>query len=544
MPNALRYDVLTRHHEEYTPQRWEELWTLYRGGYAVMDAASDFLPRVVGENPVSYKQRVRGAAYIGYFGPIVNTMVAQLFGQELAIAPAADSKDPTTAGEDPTNATEMDDFYREFAKATDGKDCTFPDLCRKLVRTALVQRRSYMGYDSAPVTPETAPTNLAEEERSGALQLRAFEIDPLTLIDWEYDDEDELTLAVIRRVFNRRTALSGDRSKSYEEFKCWIREGTVVRWELYRTRLYSKEEPLKPEEEIPLVESGSVSFPCIPILTFELPEELWIGNAVAPLNKEHFQRRSELIAAEQRSLFEIPVYKLGSEIGSDDGPLPSEVQQNPHRAQDPRQQLVARGFAVIGADDDIEFKGPTGAAYTIADQQLKELVDEIYRVVAMMAQSISSTSTALHRSGDSKSADADALAVVLREFGNLVRKFAVRIYRAIGTARGDTEIIWQAHGLENYNSEVRADLINEAVQVDLVAIPSATFKRHYKTSIAFKLVPEMDPATKEVVRQEINDGVAAEDSLRLSQLDTEQQIADNGPTPEQLGIPDPPPPGA
>ncbi len=538
---ALRYDVLTRKHEEYTPKRWEELWTLYRGGYCVADNAEAFLPKVVGEHPTAYRQRLKGAAYIGYFGPIVNTMVAQLFGQELAIAPAADSDDPATAGEDPTNATEMDDFYREFAKATDGKDTTFPDLCRALVRTALVQRCSYMGYDSAPVP--VAPTNRAEEEKSGALQLRAFEIDPLTLIDWEYDDEDELTLAVIQRVFNRRTSLADDRSKSYEEFKCWLREGDTVRWELYRTRDYSDAEPMRPEEEIPLAASGTVSFPRIPILPFELPEELWVGNAVGPLNKEHFQRRSELIAAEQRSLFEIPVYKLGSEIGSDDGPIPAEVQQNPHRAADPRQQLVTRGFAVIGSDDEIEFKGPTGTAYTITDTQLKELVDEIYRVVAMMAQSISSTSTALHRSGDSKNADADALAVVLREFGNLVRKFAVRAYQAIATARGDN-VVWQAHGLENYNAEVRADLISEAVQVDLIAIPSPTFKRHYKTSIAFKLVPEMDPTTKEIVRQEINDGVMAEDDLRLSQLEKDQAIADNGPTPEELGQPTPvAPPG-
>lgn len=533
------YSVLKRTHAEYTPERWAELDVLFKGGYAVLDKAEKFLPRVLGENPAAYKQRIHTAAYIGYFGPIVNMMVAQLFGQELAVTPAADSDDADTNGDDPADVPETDEFYREFVKDVDGeRECTFADLCRSVLRTALKQRCGYIGYDTVVMDADDAPTNRAQEDAAGATRLRAFEIDPLTLIDWEYDDGKELSLAVLRRVFNRRVKLTDDRSSQYEEFKVWFRENGAVRWELYRTPVYDIRQPPKLDDDIPLVDKGTVSFPSIPIVCFSLPEELWVGNQVAPMNREHFQRRSELIGSEQRSLFEIPVYKLGSEIGADDGALPAEVQQDPNRAKDPRSQLVARGFAVIGADDELEFKGPSGAAYTIADEQIKNLVDEIYRVVAMMAQSISSTSTALHRSGDSKQADADALAVVLRELGNLVRKFAVRVFTAISKARKDN-IVWQAHGLENYNAEVRADLITEAGQIDLVAIPSATFKTHYKTSVAFKLVPEMDQETKELVRREILEGVEAEEDLRLSEHDKAQEIADNGPTPEELGKPAP-----
>lgn len=533
------YKDLSRTNDAYTPDRWSELWDLFKGGYYVLDNAGQYLPQVVGENPIAYKDRIRTAAYQGYFGPIVNMMVAQLFGQELAITPASDSQDDETPGDDPADVPKTDTFYREFAKNADTKDTPFPELCKAVLRTALVQRCGYIGYDTAPLPkdPKDAPQNRAEEEKQGLDKLYAFQIDPRTLIDWETDDDGEYTLAVIQRVYNRRIGLTGDRSKSYMEFKCWIRdpESGVVSWELYRTKEYTNIDELRPEDDIERVESGTTSFPCIPILPFQLPDELWVGNQIGPMNREHFKRRSELVGAEQKSLFEIGVFKLAPEMSAPGEAIPSEAQQNPHRgAVDPKAAMLGRGALVIGSDDDFSYAGPSGAAYTVADTQIKELVDEMYRVVAMMAQSISSTTKALGRSGQSKEADANALTIVLREFGNLVRKFAVKVYEAIADARKD-DVVWQAHGLENYDEEIRADLIMEAIGIDAIAINSPTWKRHYKTSLAYKLTPEMDPETKEIVRREIIESVEAEESIRMSQQENEGIVADAGPTPEELG---------
>jgi hypothetical protein len=257
-----------------------------------------------------------------------------------------------------------------------------------------------------------------------------------------------------------------------------------------------------------------------------------VGNKLGVLAREHFQRRSALNAAENKSLFAIPYVKLGPEVTAPGAAMPAEVQQNPSRGRDPRGEFNRRGYVVLGKDDGIGFAEPAGTAYELVDRQLEKLVDEMFRVVHQMASSVSATKQALARSGASKGEDRRATEIVLGAYGALVRDFAKRIYDCLSAARGE-DVVWTTHGLDKFELEDRDGILKEALSLDAIAIPSATFRKSYKTKIALALVGNVPPETQDVIREEIERGVEQEGELdahaRAQPIEDDDNRDEDGP---------------
>ncbi len=506
----MKYAILKRQHEACDLKLMQELSDLYAGGYQIRRRAREYLPKMRAETFDQYEERLREASYLGYLGQIIDFFAANLFSQELSIKPPADADDKTTVGELPDV-----DYYTTFESDCDRKGTSFPKLLRAVFANALLKGRAQVAVDFPVVDAEIATR--ADEDRSGKAHAYAFEVPVEQLINWAYDDAGDFEWVVLNRIQTVQYGPFAAVPVIREEFKVWQKDaGGRVSWQLYAIE-YDAKEPPKPETDIPLVGEGMTSFRRVPLVELALPTGLWIGNKLGPLACEHFRRRSNLNAAESRSLYEIPVYKLGSEIGAPDAEIPSEAQQDPHRARDPRAQLHAKGCVAIGKDDELLFVGPSGKAYEIVDRQLASLKDEMFRVVHQMAAAVGVDSGTLGRSGLSKQEDRRAEAIVLEEFGRLVRDFAVKIYRVISEARGE-DVVWVAHGLDKFEVEDRALTLQEGMQLDAVPIPSPTFRKEYKTRIALKLLPGIPPETQEVIRQEIEEGVDREDEQREHEI--------------------------
>jgi hypothetical protein len=503
----MKYGLLRQRHPEYTGARWEELGDLYEGGYALVEKASRYMPRFVGENNERYAERLNAASYLNYIGQISDYFVANLFAQELHLTQAADADDASTPGSTPT----PDGFYDEFASDADLRGTPFAKLLRCAFTSALVKGKALLALDF-PTAP-SAPASLADEEALGASRAYAFEVPVEQLIDWEYDDKGGFAWAILHRLVIRRATPLDSRDRVVEEFKVWLLDGEYARWELYRTRPRKTNEEIKDDEDVPLAARGATTFKCIPLLELLMPAGLWVGNKLGTLAREHFQRRSALNAAENKSLFAIPYVKLGPEISAPGDALPAEVQQDPHRGRDPRREFHTRGYVVLGKDDDIGFAEPGGAAYELVYKQLEALVDEMFRVVHQMAASISNTSTAVGRAAVSKAEDRRATETVLAAYGALVRDFAKRVYDTISAARGE-DVVWTPHGLDKFELEDRDAILKEALALDAVSIPSPTFKKLYKTKLAFALVGNVPPETQDTIRDEIEQGVEHELELR------------------------------
>jgi len=532
------YRALSQKHEEWTQCSpiWAEVEDLYEGGYRIRKNAKAYLHRMDGETPTRYAERLREASYIGYMGQIVDYFSSNLFGSELTITVAPDASDPNTLGKLPD-----ENYYTSFNANCDRKGTPFSALIRESFTKAQLKRRAIVGVDFPRV--ETVPTNRAEENALGKAQAYLYEVPCESLTNWDYDDEGNFAWAVLHRVYPVGRAPTTEAGRTRVEFKVWRRgdNGSVI-WELY-AREYEGQIGPKDEDEFPLEASGPTDFKQIPLVEFELPAGLWVGNKIGTLACEHFRRRSTLNSAEAKSLHEIGVYQLGPEMSAQGEALPAEVQQDPHRDIDPRLALHGKGWITIGAQDKLSYVGPSGTAFELTDKQLSDLKDEMFRVTFQMAASVGTNATALGRSGDSKSEDRRAESIVLSAFGDRVRKFATKIWKVISDARKEP-VVWVAHGLDRFETDDRATVVAEAVQADTVGIPSATFKKLHKTRLALALV-NAPPETQQTIRQEIEDGVdkefeAAEHMHAIQELAMQEPEVDEGEPPAKKAAVPPP----
>ncbi len=508
-PASIPYAIATQCHEHYAANVdvWSELSELYKGGYALAANAQRFLPRLVGEHDARYADRLKAAAYINYLGQIVDYFVSALFAHDLNVTEAGDASDTGTVGStgDPV-------FWSCFAANADRRGGAINDVLKTAFRTALLKQRAYVGCDLPRPDAVAPPVSALDEEQLGLTRGYVYEIPVEQVINWKRDDETGVfQWCVLRRSEHAAESPFRARGNVVETFKVWTRDAaSVVRWDVYAIE-YEPSKPPKPEAIVSWVRGDETSFRSIPIHALELSDAFWVGNKVGPLAKEHYQRRSTLVSSENKNLCAIPVYKAGPEVPSVGGSI-SLNSEDPERGHDFTTRAEARGYVVTGAQDEIYYAEPSGTCYELVDKQISALKDEMFRVVHQMAASVSNNRSALGRSGLSKQQDRAAEAIVLGEFGSIVRGYAKQLYECVAEMRGES-IVWVTSGLDEYDAQDRESLVTEAAQMDLVSIPSRTFKIEYKTSIAGKLLPTLNPQTKKVIRDEIEAGVENEQEM-------------------------------
>jgi hypothetical protein len=526
------YETLTQKHADYDLPLLEELEDLYVGGYRILRKSQKYLTQLVGENEARYSERCVIASYQPYFGQVVDQFASALFGQPLDVKPAADASNPDTPGEVPEAS-----IYHEFVRDCDRKGGTFLDLMKSVLVTALKKRCALVHLDFPDIAD--IPSNLAEEEKLGADRVYAYEEPLENLIDWE-EDKNGLKWATLHKVDLPRSGPLAKRDTTVETFTIWtLDEGRAV-WDRYQISYPKDGARPAPNTDVPKLDGGTTSFKRIPLLRLTLPIGLWVGNQIGPQAREHYNRRSSLIGSQSRSLCAIPYVGLGPQLGGEGSSLPADIVENQSRGNDPVAKFKRDGYLVLGSEDKVGFAEPLGHCYELVDRQLDKLKDAMFAVTHQMAASISgSSSTALGRSGLSKEKDQDSTAKVLGELGSKMRQFAALLYRTISEAR-DEDVIWTAHGLDDYDKVDRQQIIEESISLDQVAIPSETFKKHHKYQVARKLLgPSVDPVTLDTIKKEIEDGVEQEEVTRQLMAEAGTQEPAQNPTANGLTVPSP-----
>jgi hypothetical protein len=259
----MKYGTLRQRNPSYTGERWEELGDLYVGGYPLLEKASRYLPKYIGESRERYRERLSAASYLGYMGQIADYFVANLFALELTVTPAADAKNPTTVGSLPSN----DGFWEAFAHDADLRGTPLVKLLRQVFTTALIKGKGLVIADLPATSAE--PATRAEEDELGTMRGYVFEAAPEELIDWEPDDRGGYAWAILQRQIVRRATPKDSRDRVVEEFKVWTHEGDTAEWELFRTPPFRPNQPPKDEDDVPRVGGGTTTFKQIPILPLE-----------------------------------------------------------------------------------------------------------------------------------------------------------------------------------------------------------------------------------------------------------------------------------
>src|SRR5271169_3488408 len=227
------------------------------------------------------------------------------------------------------------------------------------------------------------------------------------------------------------------------------------------------------DDEVPLENSISVSYKEIPILCLDVPVQLWIGGLIGNLAIEFFRRYSSLSYGLGRSLNPFGVYKQGAELPAN-GDL-NELQADPNRRSNAMVDMVNKGFVGIGSGDDIEMVEIHEHTFKIADDHLTGVVDAMHQIVAQMANSASANASMTSRSGLSKKMDHYSKEIVLSAYASIVKEFAIKLYDLVSLLRQDN-IVWNAQGMDSYKVIDRDILLQEATTMNMIYIPSKTFK--------------------------------------------------------------------
>lgn len=526
----MQYKLLSARNPGHDLALCQKIRLLYEGGYAAQKGLRALLAKAPNETQQSFDYRCARASYMPYFGQLVDYLVGALFATPIHVTPAGDAADPKTIGEYPDQ-----EFYQLFAKDSDRKGCHFSQLMRETVTEALLCHCAWIAVD---MPPAVEAENRRAEDQAGGSRGYAYLLPYEEIFDWceDEDGDGDLLWAIVGRRCIDRKAPADLRETYYERYTLWEKDPSgVVKFTVFQTDSVKLDQEIPPNTDIPVISQGVTSFSEIPLIRFELPAGLWAGNKVGPLAEEHYQRRSDMIGSMGRSLHEIPFVKQGPEVpGAGEGI--SEAQSNPSRGVDPIAQQRSRGYLLLGSEDEIGFAGPSGKAYEITDKQLADLRDEIFRSVHAMALSLANTGSTAKRSAQSKVEDRRATGVVLDYLGSKTRDLAVNVYKAISAARKEN-VVWVAHGLDDFDLDESEDLLNEAQMLQSMTIHSDTFRKEHETKLLLRLLPGVSPETKAQIQQEVVKGIDEEPE---DSEDALHAMADRLASRDSLGMKKPP----
>lgn len=528
------YELLkTVRNDQYDAEFWKRVEVLYKGSKTLKDLLASpsaerdsIFPRHMGEEDWVYQERCQRACYIPYMTQLVDYILSVLFSDPLRMSAGGDSEDLKPGSVDP--------FYQKFEKNTarpGARAVTLNQLLRKLSLDALLYKSAWclvdfpqipLGDDGQPLRP----TNRLEEERLGVDRAYCVALDPECVLDWETNEEDgQLDWVLCYCASTPRLSVEDKRDTTTETYTVYDRQG----WTRY-SWTYKTSQPPKAKSQPQKIESGKHSFGRVPVVQFELPEGLWAGGKLENIAVELFNKRSALSWGQYRSLFQVLQVSLQSP-----DPL-NPVSEDAERAVN--QPMGPGRVLVLAGEDKAQWLSPDSGPFKEAREDMRELREEMHRVLHQMAQAGDTSNGQIRRSGESKRADHVAGAVVSRELGRHVRDFAVDLYTLVSAGRNEKDKEWVAIGMDEFDDITLDDFVQEASVIESINIPSPTFQIQYKYELASKLMPGLTDEQKEQILDELEDGLTAEqlasDTMRDVGVEGAQQALDN-PAPTQPG---------
>lgn len=477
---GLPYKTFKVTHPEYDSHYWARCRALYAGGHRLkcnQRVFEELFPKHNAEAEHIYEERKARAFYLNYAGSVIDLIVAGLFEEQ-----------PSMEG-----TPEPDKWYGDwFADVSrpGGKVVSFTDLLKSQVLTALQLKRAWTLVE-LPQVPESEPQSLADQEQAGALDCYACAIEPECVRDWEMDEDGRLAWVLLAFQRQKRADLTAGRDTVEEEF-VYYSPTNFARYAIS----YPCDKPPRDTDEVPLVAEGPHSFGRVPVATLELTDGMWAMSKLEGIAAAHLNTVCALNWATIKSLFPTPTAFLAPvEVGN-------EITENTKRAT--TQARSPAHIVTLGKDDRVEFVGPSPEPFAQAGAQLDRLRDEMYRVVHSMAASVDNSGAALQRSGKSKQMDQTHTTTVLKWLGEAIAKHAVEVVKLVGAGRGDPEIDWVVHGMEEFGKVDLEHLLDEATAVETLSINSPTFQTAYKFKVAKEVLgDDADGATLDKIKDEL-----------------------------------------
>lgn len=440
----------------------------YTGGREYMEGGKNNLFKHTFEDEQGHKDRLERAYYYNYCAPIVNTYNSFIYGQEV-------QRDYGTLAE---NA-----LFQMFLKNADKQGNGYEEVCRTASKWASVTGIQYWLIDKPAESGNTLKDEIDKE-----LYPYIIRLSPRSVLDWGLDHYgNPLWIKVKEDAEDRETFT--EKAKKVERYRIWYRD----HWELYEVELSSgggsraikADEGEHPVGEVPIVPVVHVSEQ--PMSGLSLIEDIaYVNRAIynwCSLLDEILYRQtfSQLVMPEDPKS-PISDQALGTARGLG---FPPEARHAPH------------------------FISPDASQATVISEQIKDGVEEIYRLASLEGGS----GVEKDASGISKAYDFTLTNNTLVSKAINMEDAETRALRIWAKWEGINEPNISVAYEREYDIIRLADELANAIQAKTMKI-SPTFDKELKKRIANRMIPRLPDKVKKQIEQEI-DSASAETPSRF-----------------------------
>jgi hypothetical protein len=168
----------------------------------------------------------------------------------------------------------------------------------------------------------------------------------------------------------------------------------------------------------------------------------------------------------------------------------------------------------------MEYFSPDTAPYQAAADDLDRIRDEMHRVLHHMAMSVDNSGAALQRSAESKAIDQVAASVILKALGAIIREHLEDIYSTVAAGRQEA-ITFAVKGMDSFDDTTVSQIVADAMTLESVSIPSATFQKKAKLKVA-RLVLGADATPDEIkeIEDELDEAITQDSFSMAGSADT------------------------
>lgn len=450
--------TLNQTHPSYRKDELERLEGLYCGGHEWRELIATWIPKNTSEPADLWDERKGRAVYHNHAGPVVDLIAAWLF-----------SEPPTTEGLD-----------ENWLKNVDRRRTNWTPFWKKLFTDALVYRRAYC-WVNLPARPDGLRVdNRLQEEQLGLLRPYLVPLEAEEVIDWGEDDAGALSWVMIRQNFQARASVSQGRQKGIRWI--YVDSKRIQVWEFIAT----KDKPAPDDKDvIPQKSDIEHGIGMLPIVCLELPEGLHAMGKLHDPAVALLRASNDLDWALHRANHALMT------VTTKDGIAPIK--------------LGAGYFVALNRDsdgkDEVGYAEPSGATFSASSGRIKDLREELYRVVQAMALAVSPNAQA--QSGESKARDWQAMEVILSAYAGLVLEAMLAVGQIVAKILKTSDPI--VSGLDGWQQEDLTELLNQITTVIGLEIPSPTLKRELQKRIARRLLADASSDLLRKIAKEIDE---------------------------------------
>lgn len=471
--SGIKYKRLKQTHPRVDLMRLRILRALYRGGVHLLkddEVMKRVFPKYTYEGEPMYAERRNRAYYENLFALVINQMAAGLAQDPAKMVPKKST--------DTTATPVVDEYWLDLASNATAFDedgstqRTLDQVLRDLCVEGLVCGWSWLQIE-LPKSDGEAQSR-ADQDATGELDAYFCTWPTDQITDWEEKDGRILWL---RTYECSQTAETPDAMRDIKRHTWTV--WTDTEWVSYvveesknpqdNRRLPADDDMISPRER------GEHPFGRVPWICFDVCTPgtyLHIGDFIESSCRSYFNRTNGETFQWTQYNFQQLYEFLAPEVPGLDNDV-SEAQKDPNRA---RGKRAPGEVHVRGHEDHVEWSGPDMGGAAAGRAAIQDQRDSILRMATQMALSQDTSGAMLRRSGESKAQDAVAQEIMLGAIGKRLLTTGRQAVTTVATIRQETETMPTLEGYQRFSVADAEQLINQAVNLEKVTVPSARYQ--------------------------------------------------------------------